>query len=178
MTTFYTSGTYSVGDVGDIRTFFSSLAALFPNTITISVPGAGDVINDTDGSLAGSWSEGSTPAVVVGTSASGYAAPAGMLVRWNTDAVIRKRRLRGRTFLVPVANVFEPGGTPLAATITTITTAANTLVTALGGAMRVWSRPLIDYSTDPPTHLADGTGAPVVSVLVPDKAVVLRSRRD
>lgn len=176
ISTFYLAGSYPTGSIAAIRTFFDAIKAFLPNTVSVQVSGSGDLIEDTTGALGGTWAD-TTPAVVVGTSASGYAAPTGMQVQWKTGAIVGRRRAVGKTFLVPLANIFEPGGTPLGTTVTSITAAANALLTATTPALLVWSRPFEPEEGDErPARL--GSSHAVTSVNVPDKAVVLRSRRD
>jgi hypothetical protein len=176
VSTHYLGVGYPAGSIAAIRTFYNALAGLLPNTLNIQVPGSGDLIDDASGSIVGTWSD-TTPAVVAGSSASGYAAPVGALVRWNTGGIVAGRRVRGKTFIVPGVNMFEPGGTPIASAITTMTTAATALVTATTPALLVWARPFDPVPPDTRPH-RDGTSHAVTSAFVPDKSMVLLSRRD
>lgn len=114
-----------------------------------------------------------TPWTVTGTN-SGVLAPLATMVcvTWKTAAVIAGRRVRGRTFLGPLAqNTDDNDGTPASATLT----AAN----ALGDAWTdngltdtfavVWHRPVSG---------AGGTAEDITAHQVRDKFAVLRSRRD
>ncbi len=57
-----------------------------------------------------------------------YAAAAGACINWRTNTVHRGRRIKGRTFLVPLRGAaFEDNGTLSNATITSLTTAATAL---------------------------------------------------
>lgn len=153
----------------DIVTFFNGIKGLLPNDVTISVPGNGDTLNDATGALAGSWS-GGTPATIIGENPGSYAGPAGMCVTWNTNAIVGRRRLRGRTFIVPAAGgCFDVDGTLTPANRSTLETAATGLVGGAGGNLLVWHRPVLG---------SGGVAHPVVSAVVADKVAVLRSRRD
>ena len=171
--------------VDAIRTFFNSIAGLIPTGTTITVPGSGDVLNDSDGKISSTWSVTTPPAVVTGTGAGAYAGQTGMVVHWLTAGVINGRRLRGRTFIVPTVNTtFETNGSPTSAAINTLNTAANTLVGALGLDFVVWSRPVkahtkYDPESGAPTNVPAraGSTANVTGVRVPDLAITLRSRR-
>lgn len=158
-----------------IRTFFDAVKALLPTGTTINVPSSGDRIDEVTGDILGTWSVATTPAVVTCTGAGQYAGNAGVCIHWLTNTIVRGRRLRGRSFLVPVvATAFDTNGTPSATAMTTLTNAANALVTALGTTFQVWSRP----QKATPEHPAyTGTRGPVTSARVPDLAVSLRSRR-
>ena len=85
------------------------------------------------------------------------------------SVVVNGRLPMGRTFLVPlvVAN-YDANGTLASATVTGITNAANALITALAGELKIWHRP----DTKGP-----GVAATVISCQVPDMAAVLKSRR-
>jgi len=180
VSTFYDSGPPSASELTAIRTFFNSLAAGLPNTLTISVQGTGDVVTAETGELVGGWSA-TAPSTVVGTSASGYGAPVGTCVHWTTGVVAHGRRVRGTTYIVPTVNQYEPGGTPIGTWVTTVQTAAAALVTALAGNMVVWHRPKFGPKPGPGVPrpvIRTGSVADVTGTSVPDKAVVLRSRRD
>lgn len=180
ISTWYTSAPPAAADLTAIRSFFNSLAAGLPNTLTITVLGVGDSLEETTGVLENVWSA-TAPATVVGTSASGYGAPVGTVIHWLTGVVVDGRRVKGSTFIVPTVNQYEAGGTPVGTWITTLTTAGNTLIAALGTQAGVWHRPKFGPRPGPGLprpRIRDGSWEPASSVLVPDKAVVLRSRRD
>ena len=109
------------------------------------------------------------PANVTSTVGTACAAPAGLRIEWRTSAIVNGRRLRGRTFIVPLpTSVYESNGTILAATLATFATAANAYRDA---GVFSQSQPSI-YSR---TH---GVQADITSVIVPDEVSILRSRRD
>lgn len=150
-----------------LRDFFEGIKGMLPSSVHITFPSTGDQINDDTGELVGSWS-GSTPTPVDGTSVVGYTAPAGICVNWNTSGIVRGRRVRGRTFLVPVV-ADEPDGTPAPLTVSTINTQALLLVSSSAGALKIWSRPV---------NGVGGTSHSVNGAMVRDSFSVLRSRRD
>lgn len=150
------------------RTFFDGIKALVINSMTWTFPGEVTEYNTTTGVLEDVHTF-AAPANVVGTGTGNWTAPAGARIEWRTDAIVAGRRLRGRTFLVPltVAN-FDATGTLAAASITTLTTEAAEFYDAsvLSDCNPcVWSR----------TH---GILADITSHIVPDEVSVLRSRRD
>jgi hypothetical protein len=114
----------------------------------------------------------------------GYSGGSGLVINWRTSLVRRNRRIRGRTFLVPLQReCFGPDGTLLPGTITGTTTAAQALMDSpLPTDLGVWARPtpVKDPATGKPTgeYLPDGQWARVASCNVPDLAAVLRTRRD
>jgi hypothetical protein len=98
-----------------------------------------------------------------------------------TGSVVDGRRVRGTTYIVPTVNQFEPGGTPLNTWVSTLQTAASAMMTSLTPNLVVWHRPKFGPKPGPglPRPLIrNGESKGVNGVFVPDKAVVLRSRRD
>lgn len=169
VSTFYLDPSPAQASVDAIRTFFQSLITLLPSGLTISVPGSGDELSEATGTLTGTWSVGTTPTVVTGTGAGNYAGNAGAVVHWLTTSFNSGRRIRGRTFLVPlVSTAYDTTGSLGTATITTISNAANALLTTNSGLMNVWSRPRPGST---------GLQANITGIRVPDLAVSLRSRR-
>lgn len=152
-----------------VRTFFNSCASIFPAVCTLSFEPFGAIIEDSTGDLTGAWSTGVTPAVVTGTGGSNYAGATGMMVNWLTTTIVRGRFLRGKTFLIP-AVISSGDGTPSPANVAAVQAAATVLAGAAGN-LKVWSRPNPDLAYV-------GTSADVLTGNVPDKAIVLRSRRD
>lgn len=166
---FYASTSSLQATVDALRAFFQAQNTLIPTGLTITVPGSGDTLDDATGNLVGTWSVTTPPVIVTGSGAGAYAGNAGAVVHWLTAAVINGRRLRGRTFMVPlVASAYDTSGSISTAALATITGAANTLLSATLGFLLVWHRPV------PP---AAGSTAAYNAVRVPDLAVSLRSRR-
>lgn len=169
VTTFFRIGQASQTDVDGIRAFFNAFANLLPTALTINVPGQGDVIDDATGNIISAWAVGTTPTTVTGTGGGAYAGNAGACVHWLTTTIVNNRRVRGRSFLVPlIASAYDTSGSLATATITTLTTAANGLLAAMNPNQAVWHRP---------TKFAQGSSAAVNGMRVPDLAVSLRSRR-
>lgn len=163
-------------NIDAIRTFYAALIPYLPANLTINVPSSGDNMNAVDGKIVGSWSVGAAPAAVVGTGPGAYAGNAGAVVHWLTGDVVNGRRVRGRTFLVPlIATAYDAAGSLAPAFITAATNAANTYVASNAGVAGVWARPFI-HKTDP-TKNREGSVHSASSVRVPDLAVALRSRR-
>lgn len=110
----------------------------------------------------------SAPATVTSIDGGKFAAPAGVRVDWLTESITAGRRLRGRTFIVPVTStIYEANGTIDATARDNILAAASGLISGMEniGSLSVWSR----------TH---GVLADVQAASVPDEVAVLRSRRD
>lgn len=98
------------------------------------------------------------------------------VVRLSTDNVLNGRRVRGRLFL-PSPCESSSNGAPVAAYLTAVGGASNTLLTASGshGLWSVYSRPRAATS---PSGARAGTWSEIRSVSVWNKWGVQRRRRD
>lgn len=156
------------------RTFFNSIANSLPSQVSITVLGDVDVLEPGSGSLQEVHSV-TAPAVVTGTaiSTAAFASAVGAVIGWRTNQVRNGRRIRGRSFMVPLTSgAFETNGTLNSSHITSIGAAASTLRTSTGNAhLGVWARPTAPGATD-------GEWAIASAHTVPDMGAVLRSRRD
>lgn len=159
--------------VAAIKTAYQIVANRCAPGTVITVPGAGDAIEDTTGALVGQWS--GTGGSVNGSSAGAAAAAGvGCCVTWYTGGIVPgkkgPRRLRGRTFLVPLSNAsFDANGTIESTTLADMRSFATALIGA--GGLAVWHRP------NPALSLA-GNSYAVLSSNVRDKVAILTSRRD
>jgi hypothetical protein len=93
------------------------------------------------------------------------------VVTLGSIVIINGRRLRGRTFLVPLGSTFyTTDGTPIETARTNIAAAAAVLIANTGGPpLGVWRRP---------SPSGVGVLGVATTASVPDKAAVLKSRRD
>lgn len=154
--------------VGD---FFDALVADLPAGVSISVSPTVEVYDEASGVLQ-DYLEGEDSIDVEATSAGPrYAGPVGAVVNWITSTVANGRRIRGRTFLVPLAtSAYDNDGTLDSESLGRIRTAASALIgDDFNSQFSVWSRP---------QNGGAGVLAPVTSARVPDLVAVLRSRRD
>ena len=167
--------------IESVSRFWSSLTAILPNTVHITPERSGDTIEDTTGALTGSWL-GGVVSTSVGQNPGAYSAPSGAVVTWRTSTVLDRKRVRGRTFVVPLAaGAYQDDGTLGAGAIGTIQAAATQLILEQSNSFVVWHRPFAGRAavgTIParPAHLG-GHGL-ITASSVPDRAAVLRSRRD
>lgn len=162
-----------------LHTFFEVVKTQLPTGLTITIPGSGDLIDETTGKITGSYGGLIPPALTTGTGAASYAGNAGAVVHWLSSTVVDGRRLRGRTFLVPLTSgAYDSSGSIAATYLTSLQNAAAALVSSTGSTMQVWHRPVYAVpKTTPPTLVKPGSRATVTSSRVPDLAVSLRSRR-
>jgi hypothetical protein len=163
VSTFYSSGDKDV-TIAAIRTFFEGIATSLPSAVRINYPTSGVDVDISTGAVTGAWTSLSR-AATAGTNTGLFAAPAGAVVNWRTGFYLGGRELRGKTFLVPLSgSAYQSDGTLVDTVRQGIQDAATTLI---GSTVppRIWSR-------------KQGADATVTAASVPDKVVILRSRRD
>ena len=148
---------------------FNDARALFTTGTTITIPDGGDVIDPTTGELTATWTEGGGPLTVVGTSAGNAAAGVGCSITWLTAGIVAGKRVRGRTFLVPMySNLYEADGTLSSGAVTLANDFGAEMVAS---GMSVWHRPTGPGTSDGSEHLVTG-------YRLRDKVAFLSSRRD
>lgn len=158
-----------VPPVAAIRAAYATLAAAIPTNVNIQVPGSGETIDDATGELVGVWAT-AAPAVVSGTGGTIAPAGVGMCVTWLTGGIVNGRRLRGRTFIVPIPGpAFDADGTIGPGALGALSAFATGMVGA--GGLGVWHRPTTSGGTD-------GTSSGVLGFRIRDKVAYLSSRRD
>lgn len=167
LSTFYAT-TAGSGYPAAVHAFFTAIRSAFPSGLTWTIPQDGDLIEDTTGGLAGSWSEGSGGGVVTGGGSANFANGVGMRVQWRTGGIFRGRRVRGSTFLCPmVSGVYLADGTIDDVTVAGMQTAATNLIAAVPN-LSIFSRPAFG---------TPGTHSIVTSAIAVDRVSWLRSRR-
>jgi hypothetical protein len=156
---------------GRVRTWFEAIKTTLPSTVQIAYPSEMEQITTETGVLMSTMPIDAL-ANTVGTLVGTFASPVGACVNWSTSLIVNGRKLRGRTFLVPMGSAaFQTDGTLKDTDRTAIVTASNTLASYQDNlVLGIWHRPSLGG--------ADGVAAQVASASVKDKAAVLRSRRD
>lgn len=163
-----------------IDNFLSGIRSTLPPTATTKTRQTVEEIDSETGELMAFWTVNSA-AAGIGTSAGGYSAAAGACINWATDGIRDGRRVRGRTFIVPLGGAaLGTDGTIDTAELTTLQTQASALVNLVGQPVQlaVWGRPIKGQILPVPIEDRPGVVFPVVSATVPDKTAVLTSRRD
>lgn len=154
-----------------VATAFEAVNPMLPIDVRIQVQPTVEVIDSDTGELQG-YQDIDAPDPVGGyAAAGGYSAASGAVVNWRTDDVRFGRRIRGRTFLVPLRGAaYERDGTLTNEALEDIREFGDTLTNwDFDSEFGVWSRP---------RNGSGGVFASVTSFRVPDMAAVLRSRRD
>lgn len=150
---------------------FEAIETRIPSSGRIEVQPTVEVIDSDTGMLQG-YQDIDPPDATTGTGTeSGYSGASGAVVNWLTNDVRFGRRIRGRTFLVPLGGIsWQNDGTLTTQTLEDIREFADILTNwDFDSEFGVWSRP------------RGGTGGVFASATgyrVPDMAAVLRSRRD
>ena len=156
-----------------VNQFCNTIKSTLPNVVQLQTLNELEEIDSNNGALLQVWTA-PTQAVHNGTAAAaaGWAAAAGAVISWSTGIVHRKRRIRGRTFIVPLSNeCWDVDGTLKSVPHGTLNSAATALrQDILGIDLGVWARPSAPGATD-------GRFATVSGHRVPDMSAILRSRR-
>lgn len=101
------------------------------------------------------------------------------LARFRTGSFVDGREVRGRWFIPGLAESQLSNGVLLAATVTTLSTAAQAFVDTIGVSPVVWQRPrLADPLAEPPIDARPGSAHPMITGSVTNRFSPLRSRRD
>lgn len=151
--------------------FLNEINSLFPTDVHYLAEGEVAILDETTGMITDYQTVAENPTPGNGGATGGYSAASGAVVTWNTAGVRNGRRVRGRTFLVPLGgNAYQSDGTLTPDTISTINDGASLLVgEGFDSGFAIFSRP---------SNGQDGGVYPVTGFRVPDMAAVLRSRRD
>lgn len=153
--------------VGDA---LESLITELPDGVTLSIEPEVEIV-DSDTGLTTDFQTITPPGIPQGQGGDSYAGPVGAVVNWRTNDLRFGRRIRGRTFIVPLSSgSFDTDGTLSASARMRVQDFAEALIGGdLDSEFGVWSRP---------RNGAGGVFATATSFSVPDMAAVLRSRRD
>ena len=148
--------------------FVDHIRTIMPAAISFTVPNQLDVLEDSTGELTGIETEG-TEYVAPGTASGNFSAPSGACIVWITNAFVSGRRVRGRTFVVPLAGLlYQSDGTIEPGTLAALRGWAVDLFTACD--LAIWHRPTTSGGSD-------GAAFEVTGSSVRDRAAVLTSRR-
>lgn len=171
------TGTYTAADatavVAKTRAFWTTVNTRLPSAVTVTVSPTVDILLDSNGQLQDSLTDPTATQPVTGTATGAVAGPAGAVVTWKTSTIRNGRRIRGRTFLVPLAvTSYEANGSLIAAAVADFTTAATNLsASSANPNLLIWGRPTAALPES-------GISGRVTGFSVPDKVAVLTSRRD
>jgi hypothetical protein len=159
--------------VAKLAAFVTAIKGDIPPQVTLQVINETEEIVAATGTMLGVYA-GPAQTAVPGTAgaASPWAAAAGAVIGWSTAGVRNGRRVRGRTFLVPLSSeAFDTDGTIKTVPLGRLQTAAtNLLAQGTNVQLAVYARPTAPGASD-------GVSFDAVSARVPDMGAILRSRR-
>jgi hypothetical protein len=145
----------------------SGASSAIPNGIKVTPDGFVDILSAASGSLVSSVGI-TAPSVINGGSGGSYAAPGGVCVNWSTGGVVGGKRVRGRTFIVPLNSTkYDTQGTLDDSYRTSLMAAAFTYRNGTHQPV-VWHRPVGGAGGS--VHVITGSG-------VRDRVSLLTSRR-
>jgi len=153
------------------RAFFEAFKGYLPLSARIDYPNALQRYDTGTGELEAELAIASQT-VTAGTGTGNFSSATGACVSWSTVGIVNGRKVRGRTFIVPMsAGSYDTDGTLTSAALTAINTGATGLVApTIDLPLAVWARPTPGGS--------DGAAYDVTTYKVRDRTAVLRSRRD
>jgi hypothetical protein len=170
-----------------VRAFMNAVAAFWPSGANIITAQISPIVQHNEigtGDLTGESTMSTPPTQVNGLGASGgaYAGGTGAVIHWTTGAVSAGRKVRGRTFLVPLlTSVYSSDGTIISSLQTSVTAAGNALIadtsTTFGIYSRFWDKKPGTPPLDVPPHQVGGAFTSANGCVVPDRSAQLRTRR-
>lgn len=150
----------------DVWNFFTALNTLLPSDVDVTVDPVVTIHDSDTGENTGEVVVGTPTGVVSGNNLGNWSGQVGAAIEWETGTYINGRRLRGRTYLVPLGGFSDDDGTVSGGAVTTIMTAAANIVNSPQDFI-VWHRPVGGLG---------GQSWTIASALVRDHAYILRSR--
>lgn len=165
-----------------VEDFFKAIPAYLTNSTRITVRSDAELIEETNGEIVNVLNAGNRTAISGTGGVGGYSAATGAVVTWRTNGVVAGRRVRGRTFLVPLAApAYAADGTITTGLVNTLQTAGGVFVNGAGSPdVGIWARPH-KARTNKAGDLVparEGAWFFATGLTVPSKVSVLRSRRD
>jgi hypothetical protein len=158
--------------VTKVDAWATALSNHLPAAVSVRVDPTVTEMNEQTGAQIG-FLPTTAPAAHPGGDSSGYSAASGACFNWYTSGALNGRRVRGRTFIVPLGGTkYDSTGTLASTTVTSFQTATQTLLDNNSvSRLQVWHRPSVAAPTS-------GAAFPVEFYTLPDKAAILTSRRD
>lgn len=155
---------------GRVSDAFIEILDNLPEDVSLTIENECLIINSDTGEIMGAV-DIPTPNMASTRGTGGYSGPSGAVVNWRTNDYRNGRRIRGRTFLVPLSgSSYESDGTLSPSALSNLRAFGEDMIGGGSGPqLGVWSRPVGG---------SGGVFASVVGSSVPDLAAVLRSRRD
>ena len=159
------------------RAFFLILRLDIPTPVVITIDPTMEIIDSGTGVLNSISTAGTGPFSITFAAGGNYSSPSGGTVGWLTAGIHLGKRVKGRTYVVPLSNSsYETNGTLTGSQLTNLGEASRQRLAANPGAA-IWARPRFS-KTLPRTLVAPGAAFAISGHVVRDKAAILTSRRD
>lgn len=172
---FFFTGDGSGGQAEESRSrvvgLWNAINTELPNDVTLRTDPEVAVIDEATGMTTGFITIDTPATPSTGGDSTGYSAASGAVINWLTAGVRNGRRVRGRTFIVPLGGgAYQSDGTLTADALDALQAGAESIIgDAFDSGFGVWSRP------------ANGSGGLFFEAnghRILDRVSVLRSRRD
>lgn len=157
--------------IARVDTWLDAWLNHMPITVNLGINPSVEVIEDTTNTLV-DFMTGTPDTPRVGFINGSYSAVSGACVNWSTAGIRNGRRVRGRSFMIPLAGTaYGSDGTLDAGVLNSVRAATDVLInTAEEGDLGVYSRPSTKVAADGAWHV-------VSAFTIPDRASILKSRR-
>ena len=154
-----------------VKDFFGELNTILAPGSSVTVLGEVAVLDETTGTVQSFENVTGGPRTITAVGSGSYSGASGACITWNTFGVRAGRRVRGRTFIVPLATSgYDSSGTLSSGAMGKLNYAAGHLVgSGADSAFGVFARP---------RNSAPGGFYEVTGHRIQDKVAVLSSRRD
>jgi hypothetical protein len=158
--------------VSKVQTWLSAMRPALPTVVTTVVDGQVAEIDEQTGNIEAFWT--ATPAAAApGTATGNYSSGVGLCINWSTAGVRNNRRVRGRTFVVPLASsAFSADGSFNDTNLAAWRGLATTLAADSNGVR------LVVMARTPGAIIPDGGAYDVTTASINDRPAFLSSRRD
>jgi len=150
-----------------LHAFWTAVKAFQATSGSYAIDGAGRELESTTGALTGAWTEASSKTGTGTGGATQLSDADQILVQWRSPTILNGRFMRGRTFVPGISSPQLSNGNVLAATVSSIAAAGQTLCTS-GAELQIWHRPVAG---------AGGVATDAATCTVWNEFAVLRQRR-
>lgn len=124
-----------------LEEMYSACATRFDNQTTWTIAQSGNVVDEETGTLVDEWANAVDFSGAGSSSGQPVPNQAQLLIRWNPQAIVNGRRLKGRTYIPGLSSLTMDAGQVIAGAVTDFQTAAQDFLDEVNGQFVVWHRP-------------------------------------
>lgn len=158
--------------VAKVQTWLTAMKVYLPPAVVTGIDPQVVELDEQTGAIEAFWSVVPSAASPGTNTNLNFTSGAGMCITWGTGGVRKGRRVRGRTFVVPISHgSMESDGSLVNGHVTSWQGFANTLAGDSNGIR------LVIYARTPGAIIPDGGAYDVTSVSIKDRPAFLTSRR-